>query len=82
MKNVPIVVFGYNRPRLFKQVMESILKAVEKQKIYIILDGSKGDMDKKQVDQVLEIAKNITYLNHELVSSKKISVLPIGLFLD
>jgi hypothetical protein len=71
MKNVPIVVFGYNRPRLFKQVMESILKAVEKQKIYIILDGSKGDMDKKQVDQVLEIAKNITYLNHELVSSKK-----------
>lgn len=60
--NAPIVIFGFNRPVPFKNMIESLRKNVgfENHDIFVFIDGPRNERDKDCIDEVTKLAKELT----------------------
>ena len=61
----PIVVFAYNRPNHLLRCLNSLLTNPESSdsSLHIFVDGPKSDLDKKMVEQCVNISKSIVGFN-------------------
>jgi len=66
----PIVLYSYNRPNYFKQVIESLKSQVGDSEIFLFQDGPKNSNDKKLTDESVNIFKN-AFANGNLFYSDK-----------
>ena len=58
----PIVIFCYNRPEKFRNLVASIrnLKGLYDREIFVFIDGKKKIDDEKKIEEVFDIAKTLT----------------------
>ena len=61
----PIIVFAYNRPNHLLRCLNSLLTNPESSdsSLHIFVDGPKSDLDKKMVEQCVNISKSIVGFN-------------------
>jgi len=57
MNYFPIIIFGYNRPKLLKSCLLSLKKydKLKKHKIYFFCDGPKNDRDRNSIRKIMNI---------------------------
>tara|TARA_B100000787_G_scaffold168896_1_gene158652 strand:+ start:1324 stop:2235 length:912 start_codon:yes stop_codon:yes gene_type:complete len=57
MNYFPIIIFGYNRPKLLESCLSSLKKydKLKKHKIFFFCDGPKNDSDKKSIREIKNI---------------------------
>lgn len=70
----PVVVFGYNRPDLFRATLFSLKKNIlaEKSDLYIYIDGPRKETDKPKINEVTRIANEIDgFLSKTIICSKE-----------
>lgn len=66
----PIVIFAYNRPRRFKELVNSLKQNIDyaNHEIFVFIDGPKKEEDKTKIKEVKEIAQTLT---NKIITSEK-----------
>ena len=61
-KLAPIVIFAFNRPSVFKRMLESLQlnPLFGESKVIVFVDGARNEAEKVKVQQVVEIAHTVT----------------------
>lgn len=74
----PIIIFAYNRPNVFQQLIESLKANPEfsESEVYIYIDGARDniDGDKENVEKVCKIAEVLTSSNNKLPDSNNVHI--------
>jgi hypothetical protein len=71
----PVILYSYNRPNHFKQVVNSIKTQIGDREIFLFQDGPKNSQDKKLTDHCLDIFTK-TFTNNQTIfaSSENLGV--------
>ena len=58
--DTPILLMVFNRPKLTQEIFNEIRKAKPKQ-LFISIDGSRNEEDKRKINEVLKIVRNVDW---------------------